>query len=121
MSRYATKPAWSVIVKTNEAGYYTVTNIPSGVYSVAIVASGFKKFDSNNNKLDPSSVMGVDVVLTVGAATETVEVTASAARLQTESAVVSRQITREQIDALELNGRNPVGLLRWSRVREAAT
>src|SRR5207253_4510187 len=30
--------------------------------------------------------------------------------LQTESASVQKLVTREQIDALELNGRNPVGL-----------
>jgi Carboxypeptidase regulatory-like domain/TonB-dependent Receptor Plug Domain len=97
-------------ITTNEAGYYTVTNIPAGLYTVEIVAAGFKKFGSTNNKLDPSSVIAIDAVLTVGAATETVEVTASATRLQTESATVSKEITREQIDSLELNGRNPVGL-----------
>ena len=47
-------------------------------------------------------------VLTVGAASETVEVTASAVALQTESASVQTLVTREQIDALELNGRNPI-------------
>ena len=49
-------------------------------------------------------------MLTLGAATETVEVTAAAAILQSESASVQNMVTRQQIDALELNGRNPVGL-----------
>jgi hypothetical protein len=98
------------LVKTNDSGVYTVTNIPPGIYSVTIVAAGFKKFESVNNKLDSSSSLGVDAVLTVGAATETVEVTASATQLQTENATVQKLVTREQIDSLELNGRNPVGL-----------
>lgn len=95
---------------TNESGYYTITNIPPGLYSVTVEAAGFKRFESTNNKLDPSSNLGLDASLTLGAATETVEVTASAVALQTESATVQKLITREQIDALELNGRNPVGL-----------
>jgi predicted heme/steroid binding protein len=93
---------------TNEGGLYTITNIPPGLYRVTVEAAGFKKFESSGNKLDPSATLVVDATLTVGAATETVEVTATAATLQTESASVQRDVTRQQIDALELNGRNPI-------------
>ena len=95
---------------SNDSGNYSVTNIPPSVYSVVVEAQGFKKFESTNNKLDPSSTLGIDATLTVGAASETVEVSATAVTLQTESASVQSLITREQIDSLELNGRNPVGL-----------
>ena len=95
---------------TNEAGFYTVTNIPPGMYSVTADAAGFKKFEAVHNKLDPSAALGVDISLTVGAAAETVEVTASAQVLQTESGVNQALVGRQQIDLLELNGRNPVGL-----------
>jgi hypothetical protein len=95
---------------TDQAGGYSVTNIPAGFYTVTVEAKGFKKFESTHNKLDPSTTLGIDSSLTVGAATETVEVTATAQVLQTESASVQKLITRQQIDALELNGRNPVGL-----------
>jgi hypothetical protein len=93
---------------TSESGFYTITNIPPGVYRVTVESTGFKKFDSSDNKLDPSATLTVDATLAVGAATETVEVTASAAALQTETASVQKDVTREQIDALELNGRNPI-------------
>ncbi len=95
---------------TNESGFYTITNIPPGMYAASVEAPGFKAYRSRDNKLDPSSNLAIDVALSVGAATETVEVTASAQQLQTESASVQKLVTREQIDALELNGRNPVGL-----------
>ncbi|MBZ5624284.1 MAG: carboxypeptidase regulatory-like domain-containing protein [Acidobacteriia bacterium] len=95
---------------TNESGYYTVTNIPAGLYTVTAEAKGFKKFETSHNKLDPSAALAVDLALTVGAATETVEVSATAEVLQTESATRESLVTREQIDLLELNGRNPVGL-----------
>jgi hypothetical protein len=97
-------------VTTNGEGLYSVTNIPPGVYSVTVTATGFKKFDATNNKLDPSSTLAVNVTLQLGTATETVEVSASATQLQTETASVQKLVTREQIDSLELAGRNPVGL-----------
>src|SRR5260370_23747309 len=54
--------------------------------------------------------MVIDATLSVGAATQTVELSASTVQLQTESAALQKVITREQIDVLELNGRNPIGL-----------
>ena len=95
---------------TNESGLYTVTNIPPGLYTITAEAAGFKKFEATHNKLDPAAALGVDATLTVGAATETVEVAASAQVLQTESATNQALVTRQQIDLLELNGRNPVNL-----------
>src|SRR5438105_15471841 len=70
---------------TNESGFYTITNIPPALYAVTVEAPGFKKFESKDNKLDPSGALALDATLTVGAATETVEVSASAQTLQTET------------------------------------
>ena len=94
----------------NEAGYYVFTSVPPGLHSVAAEAKGFKKVEVKHNKLDPNSSLAVDVSLQIGAATETIEVTASSQVLQTESGTVQKLVTREQIDSLELNGRNPIGL-----------
>jgi hypothetical protein len=93
---------------TNDSGYYTVTNIPPGQYAIRVEVAGFKKYESAGNKLDASGALSADVTLTVGAATETVEVSGTATVLQTESAAVQKNVTREQIDSLELNGRNPI-------------
>ncbi len=95
---------------TNESGFYTVTNIPPGFYTMSAEAPGFQKYESTNNKLDPSGRLAIDATLTVGVTTETIVVEATTAAVQTESATVQKLITREQIDLLELNGRNPVGL-----------
>src|SRR6059058_446054 len=95
---------------TNDSGYYVVTNVPPGLYTMIAEAIGFQRYESSNNKLDPSADLVIDATLTVGTASQTVEVSASAVQLQTESAAVQKLITREQIDSLELNGRNPIGL-----------
>src|SRR5438477_2734300 len=93
---------------TNDSGFYTITNIPAAIYTLTAEAPGFKKYESTNNKLDAAATLTLDATLSVGAATETVEVTSTAAALQTESASVQRNVTRQQIDALEINGRNPI-------------
>ena len=93
---------------TNESGYYVITNVPPGLYTLTVEASGFQKFESKDNKLDPTGDLVIDASLTVGAANQTVQVSASAMTLQTESATVQKLVTHEQVDALELNGRNPI-------------
>ena len=93
---------------TSDAGYFSINSIPPGVYSVTVQVAGFKKYESTNNKLDASAVLAVDINLAVGAATETIEVSGTTVALQTESASVQKNVTREQIDSLELNGRNPI-------------
>ncbi len=95
-------------VTSSEAGRYVITNVPPGVYSITVEATGFKKYESSENKLNPSGVLILDASLTLGAASETVQVSATAAALQTESASVQQTVSRTQIDALELNGRNPI-------------
>src|ERR1700731_1678477 len=95
---------------TNDSGYYVVTNVPPGLYAMIAEAAGFQKYETTNNKLDPSADLVIDATLTVGSASQTVEVSASAVQLQTESAAVQKLITREQIDSLGVNGRNAFGL-----------
>jgi predicted heme/steroid binding protein len=95
---------------TNESGYYVISNIPAGFYTMTAEAPGFQRYESTGNKLDPAADLVIGATLIVGATTETIEVKASTVQLQTESASVQKLLTREQIDSLELNGRNPVGL-----------
>src|SRR5216684_1745845 len=96
------------VATSNDSGYYAITNVPPGLYTIVAEAPGFRRYESKDNKVDPSANLAVDVALTVGSTSETVEVSASAVELQTESASVQELVTREQIDSLEINGRNPI-------------
>src|SRR3984885_15301691 len=114
----ATMPGAKVLVRnksgverqttTNDNGYYSMTNMPPGLYTLDVEAPGFQKLESSDNKLDPSANLVIDATLIVGATNQTVQVSASAVSLQTESASVQEVVTREQIDSLEINGRNPI-------------
>jgi len=98
-------------VNSNESGYYVFTSVQPGFYTLSVEAQGFKRYEISHNKLDPSSTLSIDANLTVGSASDRVEVIADAQVIQTESASVEKLISREQIDMMELNGRNPVGLV----------
>ncbi|MGA8027216.1 MAG: TonB-dependent receptor, partial [Bryobacteraceae bacterium] len=95
-------------VSTDLQGHYTVPNLVPGNYTMTTEVSGFKKFESTHNKLDPNSTIALDGNLTVGQTTETVEVSATAEVLQTESGAVQSEVTGQQIQNQELNGRSPI-------------
>ncbi|MEZ5401583.1 MAG: carboxypeptidase regulatory-like domain-containing protein [Bryobacteraceae bacterium] len=97
-------------VQTNESGLYIAPNLPPGYYTVAIEAAGFKKYEVSRNKIDAGVPLNVSADLAVGQLTETVNVEASVAQLQTESGAVGKTVERQQIQNLSLNGRNPLFL-----------
>src|SRR5436190_13838923 len=91
---------------TNSSGYYVVPSMPPGNYTVTAESKGFRRFQKTGNKLDPNIPMSVDANLEVGAITETVEVVASSANVQSETATVGQVVEASQIRNIELNGRN---------------
>ncbi len=95
-------------VTSDAQGHYTVPNLVPGDYSMTAEAGGFKTYTSTHNKLDANSTISLDASLTVGATTETVEVSATAQVLQTESGAVQAEVTGQQVQNQELNGRNPL-------------
>jgi hypothetical protein len=96
------------VAPVDNQGHYSVPNLHPGLYSVSVQAPGFKAFQSVHNKLDASSTIDVDANLDLGSSKETVEVTASASLLQTESGAVQSDLGEHQIQSQELNGRNPI-------------
>jgi len=95
---------------TGNNGYYVVTPLPPGFYTVSAEAPGFKRSDKTGNKLDPNIASMVDLQLQVGDTSERIEVVASLNRVQSETATVGKLISREQIDLIGLNGRDPLYL-----------
>ena len=56
-------------------GDYQFLEVPVGTYEIDISQTGFKKFVRKDIAVDLNQVVGVDITLTVGGSTETVEVT----------------------------------------------
>jgi hypothetical protein len=95
---------------TNASGYYAFPNLFVGSYSLEVEAAGFKKFVQAGIKLSSAGKISVDATLTVGAVSESIEVSAAAAVVQSETATVGRTVENRQIENLTMNGRNPIFL-----------
>lgn len=88
---------------TTDTGNYTIPALPAGTYSVTVEMKGFKKFVQDNVLIQVAATARVDASLEVGAATETVTVTADVGTLKTESAEQSTVIETARINDLPLN------------------
>ncbi len=93
-------------VVTNESGNYTEPDLPPGVYSVTITATGFKKDVRQNITLDTNTTSRVDVALATGSTTEEITVTDAPPQLQTDRADISTTIGQAQIANLPLSSGN---------------
>jgi hypothetical protein len=91
---------------SNNAGNYTITNLPVGEYIVKSELAGFKTAATKAVAVEAQQTARIDFRMSVGAIEDTVEVTAEAAVLQTESATVGEVISGTTVQALPLNGRN---------------
>jgi hypothetical protein len=96
--------------RTNGDGTYVVNALLPGLYTLSVEGRGFKRFEQIHRKLDPNVPATEDVVLQVGAMTESVTVTATTANLQVDSATVGKLVEGKQVSDLQLNGRNPLML-----------
>jgi hypothetical protein len=87
---------------SNEAGRYTFTNTPPGVYRVEGELVGFKKFTRDNVEVSVNTTVRVDIALSVGELEESVIVTGEAPMLQTDRTDTGRIIESTQITQMPL-------------------
>lgn len=96
---------------TTESGVYAFASLPVGTYTVTVEQAGFKKFQKTHNALGVGTPLTVDAVLEVGQVSEVVTVQGGAEQLQTTNATLGNVVEQRAIEALPLNGRNPLTLL----------
>lgn len=96
---------------TNSAGDYQASSLSPGTYSVSAEAKGFERSLTTGFTLTVDQKIRIDVAMRPGAVTETMEVTAQAVELDTDSAALSQLVSQQQVEDLPLNGRNFVQLL----------
>lgn len=91
---------------TDENGNFNFFNVKVGHYSVSVEAAGFAKASSENVTVVVNARQRVDFALQVGNVAETVNVSAGAAALDTDSSERGQVIGTQPIIELPLNGRN---------------
>ena len=96
---------------TNSEGRYSLPNLPTGAYRLEVSAPGFKSYVQTGIVLQVANNVTADVVMTVGSVSESIEVVANAAMVETRDNSLSQVIDQKRVVDLPLNGRNPTQLL----------
>ncbi|MGA8620294.1 MAG: carboxypeptidase regulatory-like domain-containing protein [Candidatus Sulfotelmatobacter sp.] len=99
-----------VHLTTDDEGNYHANLLKIGAYSVSATKQGFERTVQASVEVAVNQSVRVDLVLKLGAASETVEVTGAAPLLQTESSSLGTIETERRISDLPLNGRNFIQL-----------
>jgi outer membrane receptor protein involved in Fe transport len=92
---------------TDEAGRYLASSLIPGIYEVDVEANGFKISQMKSITLNIGQVLGENVTLQIGGATETVSVEAGASTVATETSTSSngQVIDNKQVVELPLANR----------------
>jgi hypothetical protein len=93
-------------VQSDASGNYVFANVPAGTYTLNVSSSGFTTFIAKDVILKVGEARGLNVPLKAGAASTTVTVEATAVTVDTESAAQAGNLSGQQIEGLELAGRN---------------
>ncbi len=91
---------------TGNSGEYAFNPVRIGHYTVTVAAPGFSTTTQQNITVTVGGHVLANVQLKLGAASQTVQVTAAPPQLQTDNASVAQVINRENVNNLPLNGRN---------------
>lgn len=95
---------------TAGTGLYSFTFVPAGVYTLEISASGFKIYRQEGITLAAGQNAEQNVGLSVGAVTQSVEVTSQAPLVNADNANVSEDVSARMAEDLPLNFRSVISL-----------
>jgi hypothetical protein len=98
-------------VLSGEEGTYRLEFLPVGNYVIEVTANGLKKFSRSGIVLQVNDTARVDVTLTVGQVSETVNVTEAPLAVNTSTVEIGRTIQSAEITSLPLVERNVYALL----------
>lgn len=91
-------------------GYYELVQIPPATYTITISATGFGD-QTKVAELLVNQPATIDFILTVQASTVTVDVSGIAQTLNTTDATLGDSVDNAMIQALPMDGRDPISLL----------
>ena len=95
---------------SNQSGTFVFTTLPPARYDFKVTAPGFQLYQQNA-VLQANQSLTVNPQLTLGATSQTVEVTTAPPQVDTTTGTMSQVIDRERVVDLPLNGRNAASLM----------
>src|SRR4051794_1255745 len=96
---------------TSESGSYTRPALKPGTYTITVEAAGFQKAQQKDVIVTAGAPTAANIALAVGNATQTVDVTAAAPLLQTESPVIGANLNAAQMAQLPMGGQRTFAFL----------
>jgi len=90
---------------SNDQGEYVANLLSPGNYKLEILAAGFRTTVSTGNVVTVDNVTRADVMLQLGAATESVQVSADNPLVDTTSSSMGEVLNTRDVSSLPLNGR----------------
>jgi hypothetical protein len=96
---------------TDATGHFAIGNLPPGPYILDAKAAGFKDYRQTGIVLQVGQTIAINVALTIGSVSETVEVAANASMVETKDSGIAQVIDQNRVVDLPLNGRNLTQLL----------
>jgi hypothetical protein len=88
--------------QATSAGFYNISPLPPGEYSVAVSAQGFENLTREHLRVDALQVVGLNLTLQVGAASQSIVVSDVLPLLNTADARMGQTMRNEQYTALPL-------------------
>ncbi|MBI3679805.1 MAG: TonB-dependent receptor [Acidobacteria bacterium] len=110
-------------VVSDEQGRYLAPQLLPGTYNLIVRRDGFKQVAINGLKLDTNGNLTQDLLLTVGAVAESIQVSGQATLVDTVTGSIGHVVNNKSVLELPLNGRaayNLVALTPGSFVRTGA-
>ncbi|HWR14652.1 MAG TPA: TonB-dependent receptor [Terriglobales bacterium] len=102
---------------SSASGSYQLPELKASTWTLSAEAPGFKKTTYDNVKIAVGVVQSVNITLTVGAASETVNVEGEVQAIQTENATMQTNVTERQVREMPLQvqsdyaGRSPLAFI----------
>ena len=93
------------------SGHYVVPFLTPGEYQITAEAAGFKRFVRQGLTLSADEQPVIDIRLEVGAASESVTVSADVPLIESANGSLGQVITTDEVEDLPLNGRMPMMLM----------
>ena len=95
----------SLETESNESGLYRAASLVPGVYRVQAEMAGFDKLLRRPIRVEVGQVVGLDLTLTIGAASETVNVVEAAPLVDSQSSNVAQSVSRQMLATLPMPNR----------------
>src|SRR5262249_23070050 len=98
-------------IESNDLGDYSAPNLAPGLYLIVVEATGFKKYERRDVRVEVAKDVRLDITLSAGSLSESITITGEAPAIETTNTTLGGTFSNKSINDLPLNGRDFQSLL----------